>query len=78
MITSIVKSKGKPYKFEGNLDFEGEIDKLGKIKWNAETCYPAGNGAVLEFKFESDQTYLNMLIKELDDIIIQFPVIGKP
>ncbi|MFC5603751.1 hypothetical protein [Sporosarcina koreensis] len=73
-----LRGKASLTNLEGNLEFEGEIDKLGKIKWNAETCYPAGNGAVLEFKFESDQTYLNMLIKELDDIITHFPVIGKP
>ena len=54
------------------------MDKLGKIMWTAETCYPAGYGAVLKFEFESDQSFLNELIKELDDILATFPVIGRP
>ncbi|WP_429821964.1 WapI family immunity protein [Domibacillus aminovorans] len=42
------------------------------------TCYPSGYGAVLRFEFESDQSYLKDLIKELDAILAIFPVIGKP
>ena len=63
-----------------NLDsfihFEGEMDKLGHIDWSGETCYPAGSGAVLSFEFVSDQSHLINLIKELEDIIYVFPVIG--
>lgn len=77
-IRQSLRGKASLTNLDGYLEFEGEIDKFGKIKWNAETCYPAGYGAVLEFEFESDQTYLNTLIKELDDIITHFPVIGKP
>ena len=65
-----------------NLDsfihFECEIDRLGQINWSGETCYPAGSGAVLNFTFVSNQSYLHDLIKELDDIIHVFPVIGNP
>ena len=57
---------------------ECEMDKLGKIIWTAETCYPAGYGAVLKFEFESDQSFLIGLIKELETILTAFPVIGKP
>ena len=64
-----------------NLDsfihFEGEMDKLGHIDWSGETCYPAGSGAVLSFEFVSDQSHLINLIKELEDIIYVFPVIGE-
>ncbi|MEK4522425.1 hypothetical protein MKX96_12455 [Psychrobacillus sp. FSL W7-1493] len=63
-----------------NLDsfihFEGEMDKLGHIVWSGETCYPAGSGAVLSFEFVSDQSHLINLIKELENIIYVFPVIG--
>ncbi|MCM3359791.1 hypothetical protein [Psychrobacillus sp. MER TA 171] len=63
-----------------NLDsfihFEGEMDKLGHIDWSGETCYPAGSGAVLSFEFVSDQSHLINLIKELENIIYVFPVIG--
>ncbi|MBM7569938.1 hypothetical protein [Aquibacillus albus] len=65
-----------------NLDsfihFEGEMDKLGHIEWSGETCYPAGSGAVLTFEFVSNQSYLDALIKELEDITYVYPVIGKP
>jgi hypothetical protein len=60
------------------IQIEGEMDKLGKIMWIAETCYPAGYGAVLKFEFESDQSYLNNLIKELEEILTSYPVIGTP
>jgi hypothetical protein len=60
------------------LHIECEMDKLGKIMWTAETCYPVGYGAVLNFEFESDQSFLNRLITELDDISSDFPVIGNP
>jgi hypothetical protein len=65
-----------------NLDsfihFEGEMDKLGHIEWSGETCYPAGSGAVLTFEFVSNQSYLDVLIKELEDITYVYPVIGNP
>lgn len=65
-----------------NLDkyihFECEMDRLGKMKWSGETCYPAGFGAVLNFEFNSDQSYLERLIKELEAVLSVFPIIGKP
>ncbi|WP_339147162.1 MULTISPECIES: hypothetical protein [unclassified Sutcliffiella] len=65
-----------------NLDsfihFEGVMNKLGHIDWSGETCYPAGSGAVLTFEFVSNQSYLENLIKELEDIIKIYSVIGMP
>nr|WP_151535025.1 hypothetical protein [Cytobacillus depressus] len=65
-----------------NLDsfihFECKMNKLGHINWSGETCYPAGSGAVLNFEFVSNQSYLEDLIKELEDINYVYPVIGKP
>ncbi len=65
-----------------NLDsfihLEGEMDKLGHIKWSGETCYPAGSGAVLTFEFTSNQSYLEDLIKELEKITYEYSVIGNP
>lgn len=60
------------------LHFEAEIDKLGKVKWSIETQYLSGYGAILNFQFKSDQSYLPKLIKELEDILLIYPVIGKP
>ncbi len=65
-----------------NLDsylyFKCVMNKTGGVFWSIETCYPAGYGAVLNFEFEADQSYLEKLIRELDDILTAFPVIGKP
>lgn len=62
---------------ESIIHFEGEMDKLGHIDWSGETCYPAGSGAVLTFEFVSNQSYLEDLIKELEDITYVYPVIGE-
>ncbi|QCR31910.1 hypothetical protein [Lysinibacillus sp. SGAir0095] len=62
---------------ESFIHFEGEMDKLGHIDWSGETCYPAGSGAVLTFEFVSNQSYLEDLIKELEDITYVYPVIGE-
>ena len=64
-----------------NLDsyiyLEGAMDLRGKISWNIETCYPAEIGAELTCDFESDQTYLRILIDELDRVLEAYPVLGK-
>jgi hypothetical protein len=73
-----LKGKATLDNMDGYLQFECVIDKLGNINWSGETCYPAGYGAVLTFEFESDQSYLEKLIKELEYIQVAFPVIGKP
>ena len=62
---------------ESFIHFEGEMDKLGHIDWSGETCYPAGSGTVLTFEFVSNQSYLEDLIKELEDITYVYPVIGE-
>ncbi|MGG1397723.1 hypothetical protein ABE288_07830 [Bacillus salipaludis] len=66
-MSKLLKGKATLKNIDYYLHIECEMDKLGKILWTAETCYPAGYGAVL--KFESDQSFLIRLIKELDDIL---------
>lgn len=65
-----------------NLDhyihIESEINNLGHINWKGETCYPAGYGARLNFEFQSNQSYLHKIIKELEAILEIYPVIGIP
>ncbi|WP_046173624.1 WapI family immunity protein [Domibacillus indicus] len=63
---------------DGWMDIECSMNALGGLNWQVETCYPAGYGAVLQFEFESDQSYLNSLIKELEAVLAVFPVTGKP
>lgn len=73
-----LSGKAKLVNLDTYIHFECEMDKLGHINWSGETCYPAGSGAVLNFEFVSDQSYLEELIKELDDITYVYPVIGTP
>lgn len=73
-----LKGKASLKNLDGYVNFECEIDKLGGLAWTCEACYPAGYGAVLSFEFGSDQSFLPGLINELDDILMVFPVIGKP
>ncbi|WP_409305006.1 hypothetical protein [Peribacillus sp. SCS-155] len=77
LMNRLLKGKANLNNLDNYLELECHMDKLGKINWTAETCYPAGYGAVLNFEFESNQTFLPRLIKELDDIVSVFPVIGK-
>ncbi|AQQ53288.1 WapI family immunity protein [Planococcus lenghuensis] len=72
-----LKGKASLENIDGFIDIKCEINLLGKIYWEVETCYPAGTGAVLHFNFESDQMYLENLIKELDEVIIAFPILGE-
>jgi hypothetical protein len=54
------------------------MNNTGRIIWSAELCYLAGYGAQLNFDFESDQSFLKELIKQLEPILSVFPVIGRP
>ena len=78
LMSKLLKGKANLKNLENYLHIECEMDKLGKIIWTVETCFPAGYGAVLKFEFESDQSFLIRLIKELETILTAFPVIGKP
>jgi len=60
------------------IHFECEINNLGHIRWIGKTCYPPGYGAELTFEFQSNQSYLEQIIRELDAILAVFPVIGNP
>lgn len=78
LMKRFLQGKASLKNLDSYFQFDCEMDKLGNIMWTGETCYPAGYGAVLTFEFASDQTFLNTLIKELDEILTVFPVVGKP
>lgn len=78
LMSKLLKGKATLKNLDNYLQIECEMNKTGKIIWTAETCYPAGYGAVLKFEFVSDQSFLVDLIKELENISVAFPVIGKP
>jgi hypothetical protein len=50
-----LKGKSTLSNSDGYLLFECKINRLGGTLWTAETCYLAGNGAILSFEFDSDQ-----------------------
>ncbi|WP_110111803.1 hypothetical protein [Bacillus sp. CGMCC 1.16541] len=70
--------KAALHNLDNYIQIEGEMTKTGMIHWTAETCYPAGYGAVLTFEFASDQSYLNELIEQLDELLLAYPVVGTP
>lgn len=59
---------------EDAIEVKAVMDTLGGIYWEVSTCYPV-RGAVLTFDFGSDQSYLDQLIKELDEVLTEFPVL---
>lgn len=73
-----LKGKAKLIHMEEAIQLEGVIDPLGMVWWKGRFCHPVGDGAVLTFDFNFDQTYLHGMIKDLNDILYEFPVIGKP
>lgn len=50
--------------------------KTGKLIWSVEAQYPQGDGAILEFEFQSDQSYVYETIRGLKYIIKQYPVLS--
>lgn len=78
LMNSQLSGKAKLKNLDSFINFDCAMNKLGHINWSGETCYPAGSGAVLNFEFVSNQSYLEDLIKELEDINYVYPVIGKP
>jgi hypothetical protein len=59
------------------IHLNGTMNAFGKISWDLETRYPAGDSAKLSCRFIADQSYLRMLVDELDAVLEAFPVIGK-
>lgn len=73
-----LKGTAKLIHMEEVIQIEGVIDPLGMVWWKCRVCHPVGEGAVLTFDFHFDQTYLHGMIKDLNDILYEFPVFGKP
>ncbi|MBD8015028.1 WapI family immunity protein [Planococcus wigleyi] len=63
---------------ENAIEAKAVMDSFGGIYWEVSTRYPISTGAVLTFDFGSDQSYLNQLVKELDEVLSEFPVLEHP
>jgi hypothetical protein len=57
-----------------NLNFQG--DGLGHFKVRGSVTDRVGVGNVLEFQLHLDQTFLPDLLAQLDEIDVEFPVLG--
>ena len=49
----------------------------GIIEVEGEACDNIGTGNTLKFRGEIDQTYLPKIMKELDEVLRNFPVVGS-
>ncbi|MFC4713526.1 hypothetical protein [Planococcus dechangensis] len=70
------KGKAELTSMEGVIEVQCRTNLLGRIAWQAKTQYPSGTGAVLTFEFASDQSYLLLLLRELENILASYPVVG--
>jgi hypothetical protein len=63
---------------EGWLDLRLIGDGHGHIEARGQLCDDSGRGNVLEFRLCFDQTYLPLLMAQLQATIAAFPVLGNP
>lgn len=72
-----LEGKAEFVTIESGIYLKATIErKTGKLIWNVESQYPQRDGAILEFEFQSDQSYIYETIRELKDIIKQYPVLS--
>ncbi|MGO1059206.1 WapI family immunity protein [Planococcus sp. FY231025] len=62
---------------ENVIQANAMMNPQGGIFWNVTIRYPVSSGAVLDFEFGSDQSYLDQLIKELEEVLVEFPVLER-
>lgn len=64
---------------EGFLDLKAEMDAQGHIHWSVEISHPVGSGneARLQFAMHSDQSYLPVLLDQIEAVLEEFPIIGQ-
>lgn len=62
---------------ENAIAAKAVLNSQGSIFWEVATRFPVGEGTLLTFEFGSDQSYLTQLIKELDEVLTEFPVLER-
>ena len=53
-------------------------DRLGHICCTGTILDEPGIGNHLEFSLDIDQSYLPQLVRELDEVLVNFPIVGAP
>jgi len=72
-----LKGKANLENMEEVIKLKLNVCKTGKLKWEGRLLYPAGIGSTLVFEYDSDQTFLPAIIKELKNVLKRYPMKGK-
>ena len=56
------------------IETKATMDFQGGIYWETVTRYPVGSETALCFTFSADQSYLAPLIRQLDEVLEEFPL----
>jgi hypothetical protein len=71
-----LKGTAKFKTLEGQIEINIKGDGLGHFEIECETIDEPGTGNNLEIRMAFDQTYIPDLLRQLDDIIKEFPIQG--
>jgi hypothetical protein len=63
---------------EDALYVKCDLDITGSIKWHCRITYPIGDGSVLNFSFETDNSQIQILKRQLENEMNLYPVVGTP
>lgn len=56
----------------------GTLDARGSLDWSVLLLHPVKRDIQLQFTFQADQSYLPELIQQLEDVLIEFQIRGRP
>ena len=63
---------------EEYLTVTGTLDIRGGLNWSAMLAQPFRRDNQLQFTFRADQSYLPELIQQLEGVLIEFQIRGRP
>ena len=63
---------------EKYLVVTGKLDVRGSLDWSVLLLHPVKRDIQLQFTFQTDQSYLPELIQQLEDVLIEFQIRGRP
>ena len=63
---------------EEYLTVTGTLDARGCVNWSAMLAQPFKRDNRLQFAFHADQSYLPELIQQLEGVLMEFQVRGRP
>ena len=63
---------------EEYLTVNGTLDARGGLDWSVLVTHPHQRNTQLQFMFRADQSYLPALIQQLEGVLVEFQVRGRP